>query len=349
MIEELKEETGGSSRQVAHAIGLNYRTLLRWQKRASTAEPVLARPGPKKRGPLPLTAVRAEIEALRHGRRRTRGVTALTARYSDVVSRRDLAELVAEVRDERNRQRRQVSKHVAWKEPNLAWALDATERERDGLGKKLVLHEVQDLCSRYRFDPLVATESKGEAVARHLDALFRKHGAPLFLKRDNGSSLNHEAIDAVLASHGVIPLNSPAHYPQYNGAIEHGIGEMKRALGDCLPRAKRWQPAELRPYINALHHVQNSQPRRSLHGHTPSEVYYHQARRKHTRRARLAIFEWIRLHSIDSVKQMEKIDQRSVDAAWRQAAETWLRCQGLITVSINQQVLPNLPLKYARD
>jgi hypothetical protein len=43
----------------------------------------------------------------------------------------------------------------------------------------------------------------------------------------------------------------------------------------------------------------------------------------------------------------EKIDHRSLNAAWRHDAETWLRCQGLITVSINKKVLPNYPLKYA--
>ena len=45
----------------------------------------------------------------------------------------------------------------------------------------------------------------------HLAKLFRRHGAPLFLKRDNGSPLNHAAVNAVLAEFGVIPLNSPAH------------------------------------------------------------------------------------------------------------------------------------------
>lgn len=66
-----------------------------------------------------------------------------------------------------------------------------------------------------------------------------------------------------------------------------------------------------------------------------------------TKRERLTVFEWIRVHAIDSIDQLEKIDHRSVLAAWRLATETWLRCQGLITVSINPKVLPNLPRKYA--
>ena len=217
MIEELQKETGGSNRQVAHAIGLNYRTLLRWQKRASAGEAVLARPGPKKRGPLPLAEVRAEIEACVTAANEAWGDGTYRPVHAGRLPARAGVSLVAAVRHERNRQRQQVCKHVSWKEPNLAWALDATERERDLLGKKLLLHEVQDLCSRYRFDPLVALESKGEAVARHLEALFRKHGAPLFLKRDNGSALNHEAINEVLARHRVI-----LEQPRSLSAVQRG-------------------------------------------------------------------------------------------------------------------------------
>ena len=123
-----------------------------------------------------------------------------------------------------------------------------------------------------RLEPLVATESKGEAVALHLEKLFQKHGPPLFLKRDNGSSLNHAAVDRVLADYGVIPLNSPAYYPKYNGSIEKGIRDMKTALGECLPQAVTWQPEAIRPYILAVHHELNCRPRRSLQGHTASKA-----------------------------------------------------------------------------
>lgn len=347
MISALQSRTETNTREVAEALGLGYRRLLRWRKRVSGGKPPLAPPGPKKTGPLPLEQVRREIEALRHGSRRSRGVCALQARHQSSLSRRDVARLVAEERGRQNVLRRQVCKHVAWKEPNLAWAIDATERGRDQHGRRLFVHAVQDLCTRYRFAPLVAVESKGESVATHLEKLFLKHGAPLFLKRDNGSPLNHAAVDQVLARFGVIPLNSPAYYPKYNGSIERGIREMKEALGECLPQAVRWKPAELRPYILAVHHALNCKPRRSLRGHTACEAYQHQPRRRHNRRARLATFGWIRIHANDRIQQLETIDHRSLNAAWRHAAEAWLRCQGLITVTINKKVLPNYPLKYA--
>jgi transposase InsO family protein len=347
MINDLQASSETSTREVSRTLGLGYRTLLRWRKRVSGGKPPLTPPGPKKTGPLPLEEVRREIEALKHGRRRSRGVCALAVRYEPSISRRDVAQMVAEERGRRNLAKRQACKHVTWKEPNLAWAIDSTERGQDQQGVRLHVHAVQDLCTRYRFEPLVATESKGEAVALHLEKLFRKHGAPLFLKRDNGSPLNHAAVDRVLAENGVIPLNSPAYYPKYNGTVEKGIREMKEALGECLPQAVRWQPKQITPYIVAVHHALNCRPRRSLHGHTACEAYQHQPRRRHNRRDRLATFGWIRIHANDRIQQLERIDHRSLNAAWRHAAETWLRCQGLIIVSINNKVLPNYPLKYA--
>jgi len=53
---------------------------------------------------------------------------------------------------------------------------------------------------------LAILKARGRDVAGYLRALFDQHGAPLFLKRDNGSIFNHRAVDAVLAEHCVIPL-----------------------------------------------------------------------------------------------------------------------------------------------
>ena len=85
----------------------------------------LTPPGPKKTGTLPLEEVRREIEALRHGTRRTRGLCALQARYTQSISRRAVADMVAEVRRRKVRERRHVSKRVTWKEPNLALSVPA--------------------------------------------------------------------------------------------------------------------------------------------------------------------------------------------------------------------------------
>lgn len=348
MIREIQTQTGASGRQTSAVLGLGYRRLLRWQAKASAGRPVLASPGPKKSGDLPLVDLRAEIAALRHGQHRSRGTTELYARYRDTISRRDLARLVSAERRRQNRARH-VCKHVVWHQPNLAWAIDATECNRDRRGRKLYIHTVRDLCSRFGFKPLAATQSKGVTIAAHLEELIQRHGAPLFLKRDNGSPFNDSAVDALLARYGIIPLNSPAHYPQYNGAIENGIRQVQAALAESLPKPVRWKPGAVAPYIFAVQHELNCRPRRSLHGHTACEAYHHQPRVRYSKRTRRAVFEWIHIHAIDIIEHLEKVDHRSVLAAWRTAAETWLRCQGLITVSINKKVLPHLSTKYVQN
>ena len=77
MITDLQSHTQANAREISDAVGLGYRTLLRWRKRVSGGMPPLTPPGPKKTGPLPLEEVRRDIEALRHGRKRSRGICAL--------------------------------------------------------------------------------------------------------------------------------------------------------------------------------------------------------------------------------------------------------------------------------
>jgi hypothetical protein len=53
-----------------------------------------------------------------------------------------------------------------------------------------------------------------------LEQRFLQHGPPLVLKRDNGSNLNQQAVNEVLACYLVMPLTSPADYAPYNGGME---------------------------------------------------------------------------------------------------------------------------------
>jgi hypothetical protein len=312
-MKELQQSTNGSARQLTKLVGLGYRRFLRWQVRTGAGQPALVRPGPKKTAPLPLAALKAEIAALRHGTRRSRGTIGLYARYRHAISRRALARLVAEERAEQNKARRQVCKRITWHQPNLAWAVDTTERGRDSGGNKLYIHATRDLASRYGFGPLPAIESKGSEVAGYIQGLFEKHGAPLFFKRDNGSPLNDQEVDAVLAHWGVIPLNSPPRYPPYNGAIENGIRQLQAMLGGCLPRPRRWDPSAVAPYITAVQHELNNRPRRSLQGHSASEAYHHQPHAHYTLRERRAVFEWIRVHAVNGRERLTHFRPSKID------------------------------------
>src|SRR6185437_8497729 len=349
MSQTLQQQTGLSTRQLCAGLALSLSTLRRWQQRAQNGQPLLRQPGPKKTGPLPLEQLRERIRQLPHRHQRTHGTGLLSEQYRNGLSRRDLAVLVRDERDRQKRERRRTLKRIAWKEPNLAWAIDATEYGADQRGRKLIIIATQDLAARYQFPPLLTLKTRGDEVADYLRGLFDRHGAPLFLKRDNGSIFNDRAVDAVLAEHCVIPLNSPARYPRYNGAIEKAIREMKQQWTEGMPLPAIWQPKHVAPFAHALNHLKNCRRRRSLGGHTAAETYSHQPPSRFGKRERHDTFEWISNHSNAILQRMEKPNRRSADAAWRQATETWLRCQGLITVSLNQKVLPHLPLSWVHQ
>jgi hypothetical protein len=196
---------------------------------------------------------------------------------------------------------------------------------------------------------MLALASKGKPVADHLRRLIKAHGAPLFLKRDNGSPFNSREVDEVLAEYLILPLNSPGYYPPYNGAVEKGIRDVKEALGEILTLPTRWQPKAVAPYVNAVRVERNSRPRRSLNGRSAAEVYHQQPHATFSKARRRTIFGWIQAHAKDRLAKMGKHDHRSVSAAWRAAAEAWLVCQGLITISTNQKVLPYLSRKSVRN
>lgn len=347
MSQQIQNQTGMNTRQVCHRLALPYSTLLRWRSRDRNGLPLLARPGPKKRGALPFEEVRREVEALQHRAKRTHGTGALYQKHRESISRRDLAQIIAEERKKQKQARAQNCKRITWKEPNLAWAIDATEYGRDRAGRKLYIVATQDIASQYAFEPLVTLDCCGEEVAAHLKKLCRQHGPPLFLKRDNGGPFNHQAVNALLASECIIPLNSPAYYAPYNGAIEKGIREFKEKLSACLhSNPDQWKPAQLAPLTNAVANLRNCKPRSSLGGHSAAETFYHQPRSRFGIRKRHITFEWIKSYSNANLQRTERFDRRSLNAAWRHAAETWLRCQGLISLSLNGKVLPHLPLHF---
>ncbi len=226
-------------------------------------------------------------------------------------------------------------KHLTWLHPGTAWSCDATELD----GHQIIL--VQDLAARYRCQPLVLAQLDGERIAAQLEALFRRHGAPLLLKRDNGSPFNCQAVDDVMARFGVLPLNNPPHFPRYNGAIEKSIRDFKAALVERRPRpaSPTTAPANFTLAVELTAHDLNHQARRCLQGRTACAVFHDDARRRRwNQRARKAIFRLL-LHTFGQRIGLLPDDDRHRRhaSAWRSTVEHWLRCQNLITVRQNQK------------
>ena len=319
-------------------VDLSYASLMRWKQRVGEGKPSVQRPGPKKVKPLDLEQLKQKIETLDHGARRSRGTGRLHSTYANQISRRDLNRLIIQARSESNRQRAVEACRVTWLRPNLAWAMDDCSKTAIN-GKKLHLHNLSDLCSRYKLPPMASDHLPcGEEVAGHLDRLFNRFGSPLFCKRDNGGNLNHVAVNQVLSQAMVIPINSPVYTPSYNGAIEHTQGEFKdhlhrwqwkaRSLGQCAILAE-----------TAAHDI-NHRPRRCLDDKTACRAYFDGDRLRYPKRRRQQVYRWIQnLAERISIGLGKAV---VTSTAWRVAAKQWLLENGLIRIVKAGKVLPYL-------
>lgn len=333
-VESIRTEVGGSCRQVLEAVGLPCATYHRWTARLRNEEPFVQTPGPKKSVQLELGDLLVEVRQMGHCRRRSFGTTDLYEAHKDEISRRQLQKLVKVERCRVNAEKRAHLRRITWRVPGLTWAMDATK-----IGPAQ-LQQVQDLASRYKFEPFLAASLSGEQVAEHLERIIDVHGAPLILKRDRGSNLRDDAVRAVLEKHLIIPLDSPRRYPQYNGAIEYAQREMKEVLEVRDPGAEQ----SLAIYTAAAHEL-NHRRRPCLAGRTACAVFEagREAMRAYTRPQRKEIIGWIKDQAQDIIQREGLSGADTRDAAWRRAVESWLHRNGAITVSVDGQVLPCFP------
>ena len=306
-------------------------TVLRWRARAQAGAPLVQKAGPKKKERIELAAVRARLQQLEHGPRRTAGTTALYAELSDCISRRRFQQLVAE---ERQNQLDSM-KRIQWLVPGTVWSLDTTEYGPD----KIKITPLRDLASKYQLPmPLVAPREDGERIARYLDLMFKQQGVPMFLKMDLGSPLNCQAVNQVLEHHWVLPLNSPARYPQYNGSLERHMRDLQQALDG---RRLQTLQVPLSVEVELATHQLNHRRLRSLSGLTPCQVYHDPARRLQLHGAsRQRIFREVFEQFWQYVQCMPDRNHHATNAAWRLVVETWLRRQGWIAVKENRK--PNV-------
>lgn len=324
-------------RAICSAVRLPYPSFIRWRMRRMKDTPLVRQPGPPKVKPPDYDGLAQDIAQLSHGQDRTQGTGALYARYASNLSRREIQSMVAMARHDLNEAHRQNLRRIRWNVPNVAWAMDPCEyKQHDAADAKVYLNHMQDLASRYKFSPMMGGVPCGEEISGYLAATFRRFGAPLFLKRDNGSNLNHTAVDTVLADYFVLPVNSPAHYPPYNGAIEVAQTELKNGLAAKLAHKPCCPREHVEAYASTVEHDLNHQPRPCLNGNNACQVYF-TGKRTFTKWERRDVYVWITNLQNDILCNEEVQPQ----AAWRIAVETWLRMKGFITVSINGKVLPS--------
>jgi len=344
-IEELKAGTGWPYERLCGETGVPYASLMRWKARCGRGNPPVTSPGPQKVEPLNLAALMEDLERLSHGSHRTAGTGELYEQYRGQISRLRLHELVAEARRACWQRRELGRQRIHWHAPRLIWAVDDVHIGHT-LNGKLYCNHIQDLSSRYKLPPAL-TEGhvmEGEQVAQRLDSLFEVYGPPLVLKRDNGANLDCQPVDEVLGRYQVVPLNSPLHYPPYNGGIEKAQRDYKEALaeigdGDHLAMDDRLIRSQLA--ICKL----NEQFRRSLHGHSADWSFETGVtrQREYSRRHRKEVFEEMIVLAKVALTEPGGKKPLSPAAAWRLAVQTWLQFHGMITIATERKVLPIFP------
>jgi transposase InsO family protein len=335
-METLKVQVREPYRPLCSVSHVGYSSFMRWKGRIRRDLPVVRPAGPKKIEAVDLGRLEAEIEALRHRIKRSGGTGALYRRWSSSISRRKLQAMVRTTREAMKAERRRGYRRIEWKVPGLCWSMDSSKL---GLER---LYQVHDLKSRFKLPPLLVDRLSGETVARHLERLFKKFGSPLILKRDNGGDLDCEAVNEVLSKHGVIPLNSPAYYPRYNGAMERAVQEVKKAIEKRIPSVACSAPVPTQILAELCDHELNQKGRRSLKGKNACQVF---AKRtgpmKHygKKKRKEAVLE-IKKLALMILEELQLNSPRAAGAALRTATETWLQQNGLIAVTINQSVTP---------
>jgi hypothetical protein len=334
LVDQIRERTRMTHQAICSAVSLPYPSFIRWRMRLRNDMPLVRQPGPPKVRPPDFSRLGLDIAQLSHGKTRTQGTSALYARYSTSISRRQLQSMVAMARHDLNAAHRQNLRRIIWMVPNTAWSMDPCEYGRRD-AEEAQISQMQDLASRYKFDPMAGDVPGGEEISGYLAAKFNRFGAPMFFKRDNGGNLNHAAVNDVLAEYYVLPLNSPVHYPPYNGAIEEAQAELKSGLTTRL--ADTPCPREhIEAYASAVEHDLNHRPRPCLKGKNACQVYF-AGKRAFSKWERRDAYAWITNLQSD-ILCGEGVQPQ---AAWRIAVEAWLKMKGLITVTVNGKVLPN--------
>lgn len=332
-MQRVREQHAIGWRAQCHAHGVPYRTFMRQKSRMAAGQPVLRKRGPRK-VEFDFHTLENELRDLPHGPRRTSGLGLLHARFRQVISRADLRDLAAAVRAEQRQAQLADMRRIEWLIPGAVWAIDDLHVGDRPDGTRFWSTSGRDLASRFTFPEIIlGTPAGGEEIAGHLATQFERYGAPLVLKRDNGSNLNHAMVTEVCEQFGVIPLNSPPHYPPYNGGIEHTQCEIRKALA-ALTGGRQVPEEHLEVYLSAAIHGLNQKERRCLHGETAREALpFHPNRSTFSRRERKEIHDEITAVYRQILDQTGASTRHESIVAWCHATENILAKHRILSVS----------------
>ena len=157
MIEEMKTTFSLSYACLANQAGLSYRTLMRWKDRLANGLPAVGKRGPKKVRPLDLAELKAKIRDLDHGSKRSRG----TGQASRRLRRGHIPPGIECAGYSRHAVKAMTvgkPKPVGSAGFGRTWPGPWTIAKRaiSTASGTLHLHNLTDLCSRYKLPPIAS-------------------------------------------------------------------------------------------------------------------------------------------------------------------------------------------------
>jgi hypothetical protein len=325
-VDDIRRQSVLSYTVIAQRAGVAESTLRRWRSRTVRQLPVLNMPGPRKPERLDMKALMNGMQVLHHRHYRTAGAPALWRMHEEQISRRDYYHILNRYRARLLNQERAGWWRYQWLKVGAVWSLDDMDFGYDEAGCRLRAHDVMDIGSRYMFDPLDSETLPAEKVAVNLDGLFHENGPPIFVKSDCGSNLIvSDAVSEVLAKWTVIPLLSPPRYPQYNGVMERGQSDSRKAVEDLLPLDGYCPRKHFRAYLEAGTFRRNHIRRDTLNNQHACYVFTtRNGEMKTNHKQRREIYAWIEEKKKYILSSSESPTCWEVNAAWRSAAEEWM-------------------------
>lgn len=319
------------------AVDMNYHTIMKWKRLSPDCHP---RRSLKKLTEHILQDIRNGLLPVKN--KRTKDPQSLyQQKYKDscTANQFNLAKKAA-VKEHQKDRKKSLAK-VKWKEPNIAWAMDDTEHIKTAEGKRLFIHNIKDVASGYILEPLAGDFAKGKDVADNLNKLIKQHGAPLILKRDNGSNLNCKEVDELLHENYIIDLNSPPYYSRYNGSIENSNRYLKEAVGIETECDKETYKLKVQLAAHELNHKR----KRSLGYKIPCQVFH--SRKKNypfNKTQRRILYEDLIKETYEQIQELmfQNLNQykKTWKRLWRKNVEEFLINMGYIEV-INNEVSTN--------
>ena len=271
------------------------------------------------------------------GRHRLRGIKEVKSQYPELTEGQ-IQKLANELRSELVANNAKSMIQVEYCEPHLIWSMDIFIKRYQGV--KFYVLQVIDLGSRMKLDPAIKTSDfSSEEVAAHINMLMHIHEPPLFLKRDNGGNLNGGEIKEIMRMFAVIPFNSPAHYPQFNGVMERGQGEVKRYLKVVLKGDKKADMFSQSVYW-AVDRA-NLRRRKVLNNRSALECW-NESFSHFTRREREAVYNELKVETgrlLEAFSEEKQMRHDAFNSAWRKSVCRYLENKGYIKLYRDGQEL----------